>query len=165
VVRASFGVAAPRFAQLQCRTRPDCLRQPRPAVEEREFGEILTVELDQVEDVVDDRVVGHELRRGRADPEALLQPAEGGLLALVGDHLSVEQKVSRLLGCRRGKHLGVGAGEVLAGAGLEPQLAAILAGDAALTVELPLEQKVVAEVATLGQGRQHQRDWHASHHP
>jgi len=60
---------------------------------------------------------------------------------------------------------GVGAGEVRGRARLEPHLDAALARDAALTIELALEQPVVSEVATVGQGRQHQRDRHGWHRP
>ena len=39
-------------------------------------------------------------------------------------------------------------------------MAAVLARDAALTVELALQEPVAAEVATVGEGRQHQRGRH-----
>src|SRR6267142_7129331 len=56
--------------------------------------------------------------------------------------------------------LGVGPGQVLAGARLEPDVAAGLACHAALAVEFALQEPVVTEVATVGQCRQHQREWH-----
>ena len=43
---------------------------------------------------------------------------------------------------------------------LDPHIAAPSARDAALAVELALEQPVPTEVATVGQGRQHEVNWH-----
>ena len=145
-------VVAPRFAELQRRARPDRLRQPRAALEQRPISEIVAVELEQVKDAEDDRIRGHALRRGVRDPEALLEPAERRLLPVERDHLAVEQELPVSAGSATARaDLGVGAGEVLGRARLEPHLAAVLARDAALTVELALEQPVVAEVATVGQ--------------
>ena len=130
------------------------------ALEQRPAGEILAVDREEVEDAVDDRVRGHLLRGGPGGAETLLEPAERGLLAVVGDDLAVDQQLARSLVRQRVPHLGVGAGQILAGARLEPHLAAVLVRDAALAVELALEQPVVAEVAAVRQGRQHQRYRH-----
>ena len=126
-------------------------------------AEILPVDLQQVEDAVDDRVLGHLLRRRPGRPETLLESGEGRLVAVVGHHLPVEQEVASGLRRHRGTYLGVGSGEILAGTRFESHVAAHFACDAALAVELALQQPVVAEVATVGQRRQHQRHRHRSH--
>jgi hypothetical protein len=60
-----------------------------------------------------------------------------------------------------GADLGVGGVEILAGTRLESHVAVHFACDAALTVELALQQPIVAEIASIGQRRQHKRDRHA----
>ena len=57
----------------------------------------------------------------------------------IGHYLAVEQKVTGPLTRHRGSDLGVGRGEILAGARLELHLGAHFACDAALTVELALQ--------------------------
>ena len=98
---------------------------------------------------------------GVRHPEALLEPTERCLLPVVRDDLAVQEDVPSPLGGHRRSDLGVGAGEVPTGARLQPHLAAVAARDAALAVELALEQPVVTELATVGQRRQHQSDRHA----
>ena len=155
-------VVAPGLGVLQCRARPDRLRQPSAALDEWPDGQILAVELQKVEDAVDDRVLGQLLGRRPGDPEALLKSGEGRLVTVVRHHLAVEQEIPGLLSRHSAADLGVGAGEILAGARLESHDVAHFACDAALTVELALEQPIVAEVATVGQGGQHQRDCHTN---
>src|SRR5262249_45293871 len=58
---ATLRVAAPRFAHLQPDARPQRLRQPGAALAQRPTGEVLAVELEQVEDAVDDRELGYEI--------------------------------------------------------------------------------------------------------
>ena len=94
---------------LQCRARPDRPRQPGAALEEWPVGEILSVELQQVEDAVDDRVLGHLLWRRPGNPETLLESGEGRLVTVVGHHLAVEQEVPGALSRHSGADLGVGA--------------------------------------------------------
>ena len=146
---------------LQRRTRPDRLGQPGPALDERPAGEILPVDLQQVEDAVDDRVLGHLLGGRPAGPEALLESGEGRLVAVEGHHLAIEQEVPGGLGGHRRADLGVGGGQILAGTGLEPHCAPSLSCHAALTVELALQQPVAVEIAAIGQGGEHEGD----HHP
>ena len=99
----------------------------RAALEERPAGKVLAVDLEEAEDAVDDRVRGDLPWRGRGGPEALLEPAEGRLPAVVRDHLAVEQEVPCPLRRHRGTDLGVGNGEVLAGSRLEPHVVAVFA--------------------------------------
>ena len=154
-------VVAPRLAELQRRARPECLRQPRAALEQRPISEIVAVELEQVKHAEHDRIRGHPLAERVRDPEALLEPAERRLLPVERDHLAVEQKLpASLRSATAAADLGVGAGEVLRRARLQPHLAAILARDAALAIELALQQPVLAEVAAVGQGRKHQQGRH-----
>src|SRR6202007_772989 len=81
------------------------------------------------------------------------------------DHLAVEQKPPVLLARDRFAHLRVSAGEILGCARLQPHLAAVLVRDAALAIELALEQPVRPELATVGEGRQHQRERHGCNRP
>ena len=84
------------------------------------------------------------------------------VVTVVCHHLVVEYEVAGLLTCHCGADLGVGAGEIFASAQLKYHIATRFACDAALTVELALEQPIVAEVATVGQCSQHERDHHAN---
>lgn len=139
---------------------PKRAQHGRAALAQGPAGEIFAVELEHVEHAIEDRVGGHPLRRWPGDPETLLQPAEGRLLAVVGDQLAVDQHLPRPLVRHRCANLRVGAGQVFAGARLQAHRAAFLARRTALAVELSLEQPLLPEIATIGQRRQHQRDWH-----
>src|SRR5205823_4713465 len=86
---------------------------------------------------------------------------ERRLLPVEGDHLPVEQQIPRLLRRDRRAYLRIGARELLAGARLEPHLVTGFAREAALTVELALEQPVLAELASVAQRRQHRLERHA----
>ena len=95
---------------------------------------------------------------GPSDPQLLLQAAEGRLHAVVSDKLAVQQQPIGALGRERSSDLGIGAREILTGAGLEPDCLAFLEGNTALAVELAFQQPAVAEIAAIGQRRQHHPD-------
>ena len=158
---APLGVVVPGLGVLQRRARPDGRGQPAPTLDQGPVGEILPVHLEEVEDAIDHRVLRHLLRGRNGNPEALLEPGERCLVTVVGHHLTVEQEVPGALSRHRSPHLGVGAGEILAGTRLESHIAALFAGDAALTVELALQYPVIAEFAAIGQRGQHEGDHHA----
>src|SRR5262249_25857787 len=162
VGESALRVAAPRVAEPQGWPRPHGLRQARATLEQRAAGEVLAVELEQVEHAIDDWVRGDQ-RRGRlADAKALLEPRERGLLAVEGDELPVEHQPPRALRRDCPVHLGIRAGKALAGAGLELDGAAGLARHAALTVELPLQQPLITKIALVSERREHQRPRHAT---
>ena len=121
---------------------------------------MVAVGFEKIEDAVHNRVHRGQLHRGFAHPEALLEPAEGRLFTGVRHHLAVEQNRPGPLRGHSDTNLRVGARQVLAGARLEPHLAALLARNAALAVELALQEPVVAKITTLGEGGQHQRGRH-----
>jgi hypothetical protein len=154
-------IPTPGFGELHCWAQPDRPRQPGAALKEGAVHQVLAVDLEEVEDAVDDRIRGHVLWRGIRDAEALLEPAERRLIAVVRDHLAVEYKVSDPPGRQRRTDLGVGAGEVLPGARFEPHVGAVFGGRAALAVKLALQLPIAAEVAAVGEGREHHRDRHA----
>ena len=153
-------VAAPGFAQLERLPWPQSLGQPSATLQQLLGSEVLAVDLEQVEDAEDDRIGGHLLAGRSRDPQSLLKPAEGRLVAVEGHHFAVEQQLARPLGRQRGIDLRVGAAEVLAVARLEPDLVAGLARDAALAVEFALQQPVLAEIAAIGQSGEHQGNRH-----
>ena len=135
--------------------------EPCAALDERQLREIRAVDLQQVEDAVDDRMRRDQGGRGAGCPETLLEPAERGLVAVERDDLAIEQQGAARLGQDGVADLGVRARQIVSGARLEPHHVAVLARDAALAVELPLEQPVVAELAAIGQGREHELRRHA----
>jgi hypothetical protein len=121
------------------------------ALDQWSIGEILPIHFWEVEDAVDNRALGHLLWRRAADSETLLEPGEGRLVTVVRHHLAVEQETPGALGRHCGADLGVGRGEILAGTRLKSHVAAHFACDTALTVELALQEPIVAEIATVGQ--------------
>src|SRR5271166_645826 len=162
VEETPLGIAMPGLAQLQAISRAHRSRQPGTALAERPRAEILALDLENVEGVVHDGKPLHQLARRLDHAQALLQPPEGRLAVLEGHHLTVEQKPRRTQGRHRGAHLGVCPSEALPRARPQGHVVPRLERDAALTVELALQQPLVAELATIGQGRQHQRDRHAN---
>ncbi len=160
-VKPPLSVASPGFGELQGRARPECPRQSGATLFERPVGQAFPVDLQNIEDAVDHRVRCKLLRRGCGRAEALLQPAERCLVSVVRDHLTVKQELACALRDQGSAHFGIRAGEVFAGARLEPHITAPFTRNAALAVELALEQPVAIEIATVRQGRQHQRHRHS----
>jgi len=104
------------------------------------------VDLQEVKHAVDTGYAAIAGGRG-GGAEALLKPAERRLLTLVRDH-SPSSRNPRARVCQGSRTRGTRR-EVLTGARLEPHVAAPFARNAALAVELALEQPVATEVATV----------------
>src|SRR2546425_11699144 len=76
-------MVAERSSSTSTRTVCSGLTTACAVLKEGAVGEILVVDLEDVEDAVDDRIRGHVLWRGIRDAEALLKPAERRLIAVV----------------------------------------------------------------------------------
>ena len=96
---------------------------------------------------------------GLGYPEALLKAGEGRLVAVVGHDLAVEQQTLRPLSRHGPTHLGVGGGQILAVTDSSRTSPPVYAPHT-FTVELALQEPVIAEIPTIGQRRQHERDRH-----
>src|SRR5438876_3810494 len=108
------------------------------AILERRAGEVVPVEVEEVEDEIDQSPVTVAL-------EDVLQRLKAGRAIRLDDHdLTVEQRGLRRQRRGRLRDLGETIGPVLAGAREEPHAAALDPAEDAVAVELDLMQPLVA---------------------
>ena len=125
------------------------LLEPGAPLRQRQVDHRLPVQLEQVEDLVDDRRLRLALLHGgEARPPVLVERAD----LTVDDALGAAHRLRQLL-----RDPGEAAGEIVAVAGDELRLAAADVAERAVAVPLHLEQPVIAARQVLGERRQHGR--------
>jgi hypothetical protein len=125
------------------------------ALPQAEAGHVVAVHVQDVEQVQVHRHPAAAGRLGIAELHPPLQPGEAAAAALEGDHLPVHHEVVGLLRRQGLRQLRVVVVEPFAVAGQQPHLRALTKGQAALTVELRLEDPTRVGEAPVGEGGQH----------
>ena len=151
-----LGGGLQRLAVVEHRRQPDRAvalveqrLEPRPPLRQRQVDHRLAVQLQQVEDLVDERRPRLSLlHRREARPPLLVERAH----LAVDDALRAADRLCQLL-----RHLGEAAGEIVAVAGDELRLAAADIAERAIAVPLHLEDPVVAARERLGERGEHRR--------
>ena len=129
------------------------------ALPQRQWPDIPAVGVQDVEDVVEDRHPAQQHGVGADDVDARLQQLEAGLRAVERDDLAVDDEaavalVAQSLVTQRRGDLGIVAGDLLLVAGHQPDTRIGAEREAALAVQLALEQPAGAGEPVLGQGGQ-----------
>jgi hypothetical protein len=134
-----LAVAVPVLGESQRAAERQQIAQHQLALEQGPGAYVMAVGPQHVEQVDVHGHLGAQRRRRIADSEPALQPGEAGLFAVECHDLAVHDEVGVVLGVQRLGDLRIGAGDVLLVPGHQPQPLAVPVRQAALAVELALE--------------------------
>ncbi len=118
--------------------------QERLPFAQRQTGHVAALQVEQVEQVVEDVHAGPPCPHRIAQLHPLLQAREAGLRPLERDRLAVDDEVLAGLPEQRLDQLGVGVVELLPCPRQQSHVRAIAEREAALAVELALEDPLLA---------------------